>query len=184
MALLSVIVPVHNTAPYLKKSIESIRNQTLKDIEIILVENLSNDGSAEICDEYAQIDSRIKVLHLSIADLSTARNKGIEIASSSYLGFIDSDDYIDPEMYETILTAMIDNHAEMGNCSLMYEYEDGRPPRPVSNTGQILVKSKKEFLKDTLSNKYENSVTYKVFKKELFSNIRFPEKYYFEADCA
>lgn len=180
MAILSVIVPVHNTAPYLKKSVDSIRNQTLKDIEIILVENLSTDGSSEMCDEIAQIDSRIKVLHIQIADLSTARNEGIKVASAPYVGFIDSDDYIDPDMYESILTAMMSNNAEMGNCSLIYEYETGQSPRTVSNTGQILVMDEKKFLKDTLSNKYENSVTYKVFRKELFSTIRFPEKYFFE----
>ena len=68
--LVSVIIPVHNTAPYLHKCVESVRNQSLKEIEIILVENMSIDNSAEICDEYAKIDSRIKVIHLPIADSS------------------------------------------------------------------------------------------------------------------
>ena len=76
----SVIMPVHNTAPYLRRCIESVRNQTLKDIEIILVDNLSTDDSPSICNEYANIDSRVKVLHLDEAGLSIARNAGIEIA--------------------------------------------------------------------------------------------------------
>lgn len=97
----SVIIPVHNTAPYLRRCIESVRNQTLKDIEIILVDNLSTDDSPSICDEYANIDSRVKVLHLDEAGLSIARNAGIEIATAPYIGFIDSDDYIEPTMYET-----------------------------------------------------------------------------------
>ena len=84
----SVIIPVHNTAPYLRRCIESVRNQTLKDIEIILVDNLSTDDSPSICDEYANIDSRVKVLHLDEAGLSIARNAGIEIATAPYIGFI------------------------------------------------------------------------------------------------
>ena len=90
--MVSIIVPVHNTADYLHKCIESLRSQTLQQIEIILVDNLSVDGSSEICDEYARIDKRIKVLHLSIAGLSIARNAGMRIASAPYTGFVDSDD--------------------------------------------------------------------------------------------
>ena len=93
--LISVIVPVHNTVNYLRKCIESIRNQSLENIEIILVDNLSTDGSSEVCDEYASMDTRVKVIHLSVANASVARNAGIDVASAPYIGFIDSDDYID-----------------------------------------------------------------------------------------
>ena len=77
--LVSVIVPVHNTVEYLPRCIDSIRNQSLKDIEIILVENQSNDGSAALCDEYMSFDSRVKVLHLPVANASIARNAGLDI---------------------------------------------------------------------------------------------------------
>ena len=90
--LVSVIVPVHNTVEYLPRCIDSIRNQSLKDIEIILVENQSNDGSAALCDEYMSFDSRVKVLHLPVANASIARNAGLDIASAPYVGFVDSDD--------------------------------------------------------------------------------------------
>ena len=96
--LISVIVPVHNTVNYLRKCIESIRNQSLENIEIILVDNLSTDGSSEVCDEYASMDTRVKVIHLSVANASVARNAGIDMASAPYIGFIDSDDYIDVNM--------------------------------------------------------------------------------------
>ena len=92
--LVSVIVPVHNTVEYLPRCIDSIRNQSLKDIEIILVENQSNDGSAALCDEYMSFDSRVKVLHLPVANASIARNAGLDIASAPYVGFVDSDDLI------------------------------------------------------------------------------------------
>ena len=90
MSIVSVIIPVHNTADYLRKCVESVRDQSLKDIEIILVDNLSTDDSPAMCDAYAKLDSRIKVLHLPVADLSTARNAGIKEATSEYIGFIDS----------------------------------------------------------------------------------------------
>lgn len=104
--LISVIVPVHNTVNYLRKCIESIRNQSLENIEIILVDNLSTDGSSEVCDEYASMDTRVKVIHLSVANASVARNAGIDVASAPYIGFIDSDDYIDANMYEELLAAI------------------------------------------------------------------------------
>lgn len=113
----SVIIPIHNTAPYLRRCIESVRNQTLKDIEIILVDNLSTDDSPSICDEYANIDSRVRVLHLDEAGLSIARNAGIEIATAPYIGFIDSDDYIEPTMYENMLSAMVQNKVYMVYCN-------------------------------------------------------------------
>ena len=108
----------------MRRCIESVRNQTLKDIEIILVDNLSTDDSPSICDEYANIDSRVKVLHLDEAGLSIARNAGIEIATAPYIGFIDSDDYIEPTMYENMLSVMVQNKVYMVYCNFCFEYED------------------------------------------------------------
>lgn len=180
MSIISVIIPVHNTARYLKKCVDSVRNQTLQDIEIILVENLSTDGSSEICDEYLSIDSRIKVLHLDVADPSTARNEGIKIATFPYLGFIDSDDYIEPEMYESMLDALETNSAELVYCNLRYESENGEMLRPFSDTGSIQVRPAEEMLKDIFRDKIDNSCCTKLFKRELFNTISFPEGFFFE----
>ena len=95
----SVIVPVHNTAPWLDRCVESVRAQTLRDIEIILVENRSTDASPELCDAYPAADARIRVLHLAEAGLSRARNAGLAVATAPYVGFVDSDDYIEPDMF-------------------------------------------------------------------------------------
>lgn len=180
MSVISVIIPVHNTAVYLKKCVDSVRNQTLKDIEIILVENLSSDGSLGICEEYALIDSRIKVLHLNVADLATARNEGMKIALSPYFGFIDSDDYIEPEMYESMLHALQENNADVIYCNLRYESENGEVIRPVSNTGFIQIRPAREMLKDIFRDKIDNSVCTKLFKRELFISASFPEGFFFE----
>lgn len=102
----SVIIPVHNTAPYLKRCIESVRSQLLKDIEIILVDNKSEDTSSDICDEYGRIDNRIKVIHLLEAGASIARNAGLKIASAPYIGFVDSDDCINERMYMDLLALL------------------------------------------------------------------------------
>ena len=98
--LISVIVPIYNVEKYLTKCIESIINQTYKNLEIILVDDGSPDKSPIICDEYAKKDNRIKVIHKKNGGLSDARNYGMSLATGEYISFIDSDDYIDEEMYE------------------------------------------------------------------------------------
>ena len=94
MAKVSIVVPIYNVEKYLKQCVESIINQTLKDIEIILVYDCSPDNCPQMCDDYARRDNRIKVLHKKNGGLSSARNAGIEVATGDYIGFVDSDDYI------------------------------------------------------------------------------------------
>lgn len=104
--LISVIVPVYNVERYLGKCIDSIINQTHKDLDIILVDDGSTDRSGIICDEYKEKDMRIKVLHQKNAGPSVARNHGLEVARGSYIGFVDSDDYIAADMYENLYKSM------------------------------------------------------------------------------
>lgn len=109
----SVIVPVHNTAPWLDRCVESVRAQTLRDIEIILVENRSTDASPELCDAYPAADARIRVLHLAEAGLSRARNAGLAVATAPYVGFVDSDDYIEPDMFRRLYDAAVESGAQI-----------------------------------------------------------------------
>ena len=101
----SIVVPVYNTEKYLKQCIDSITAQTLREIEIIIVDDGSRAECAELCDALAKTDARIKVIHKPNGGLGFARNSGMEAASGEYVGFIDSDDYITPEMYESLYTA-------------------------------------------------------------------------------
>lgn len=151
--MVSIIVPVHNTADYLHKCIESLRSQTLQQVEIILVDNLSVDGSSEICDEYAKTDKRIKVLHLSIAGLSIARNAGMRIASAPYIGFVDSDDYVEPAMFEKMLDAMVQSDAEIAYCNFLLEYEFKPNESPYRNSGDIVIRDPKNVLQDMMMEK-------------------------------
>lgn len=176
----SVIIPVHNTASYLKRCVESVRSQLLKDIEIILVDNKSEDESPVLCDEYAKIDARIKVLHLSEAGLSIARNAGIKIASAPYVGFIDSDDHINERMYMDLLHGIEAYNADVSYCNFCYEFEDGRIEHVYSNSGSLVERMPKEVVEDIISEKISSSSCTKLFKKEMFDSLLFPEGFFWE----
>ena len=100
--LVSVIVPIYNVEKYLEKCIESIVNQTYKNLEIILVDDGSPDNCPAICDEWAQKDSRIKVIHKKNGGLSSARNAGLEVSNGEYISFVDSDDWLDENTFEEV----------------------------------------------------------------------------------
>lgn len=173
-SLISVVIPVHNVADYLRKCVDSVRNQSLKEIEIILVDNLSNDGSSELCDEYALLDARIKVLHLSVAGLSIARNAGIDIASSPYIGFVDSDDHIEPTMYQELLDALIQNEAELAYCNF-YHQSDTSIESSYPNSRNNYLLSSREVLRGIVSETISCSACNKLFRREFFASLRFPE---------
>ena len=103
---ISIVVPVYNVEQYLEKCVNSIINQTYKNLEIILVDDGATDSSGNMCDELAKSDNRIKVYHKENGGLSDARNYGVERATGEYIGFVDSDDYIDSEMYEKLYEAI------------------------------------------------------------------------------
>lgn len=178
--LVSVIIPVHNTACYLHKCVESVRNQSLKEIEIILVENMSTDNSAEICDDYAKSDSRIKVLHLPVAGLCIARNAGIDVATAPYIGFVDSDDYIGSDMFKDLYEAMVNNKADLTFCNYCYEYEDGRVELLAPNSGNNITCVREELLQDLMWEKKSCAVWIRLFKRELFVSLRFPDGFVYE----
>ena len=118
LPLISVIIPVYNVEKYLKKCIDSVINQTYTNLEIILVSDTSPDNCEKICDDYAEKDSRIKVIHKEKNGLSAARNAGIDIASGKYIGFVDSDDYIALDMYELLYKNILKENADISACGL------------------------------------------------------------------
>ena len=175
MPQVAIIIPVHNTAAYLKRCVESVRNQTLKDIEIILVDNLSSDGSAQICDDYVLVDSRIRTLHLTVAGLSVARNAGIAASVAPYIGFVDSDDWIEATMYEDLLKTLVSCGADMSYCNYCYEYADGHKEQLYPNSGKIYSLMPKDVVRDILLDKVSSSSCTKLFKRNLFDSFTFPE---------
>ena len=175
MPKVSVIVPVHNTALYLVKCVESIVNQTLKDIEIVLVENASTDNSLELCHQMADTDKRIKVLHIDEGDLSKARNEGIKIATSKYVAFVDSDDTILPSMYEDMYALAIEHDLDMVNTNFCRTYENKENVYPFSQNGEVRLVTAKELVTSAFLGKIPNSACVNLFHKKLFKSIQFPE---------
>ncbi len=114
--LISIIIPVYNVEKYLNRCLESVINQKYRKLEIILIDDGSTDNSGKICDEYALKDSRIKVIHKKNDGVSVARNTGIKIAKGNYIGFVDSDDWIHPDMYKKLYQALIKNQADISCC--------------------------------------------------------------------
>lgn len=124
MKIVSVIIPVYNVERYLPKCIDSIINQTYKNLEIILVDDGSPDGCPALCDQYASKDNRIKVVHKQNGGLSSARNAGLEVATGDYVCFFDSDDYVEPDMLEKMLKATIDSKLDVCVCGYYVDYFD------------------------------------------------------------
>ena len=174
----SVIVPVHNTALWLDRCVESVRAQTLRDIEIILVENRSTDASPELCDAYPAADARIRVLHLAEAGLSRARNAGLAVATAPYVGFVDSDDYIEPDMFRRLYDAAVESGAQIAYGDLIYE-EEGTP-QPAEPAGPVTVRTPDEVLCDLLLERISASACTKLFDRTLFEGLQFPLDVWFE----
>ena len=174
--LISVIVPIYNVEVYLKRCVDSIRNQTYKNLEIILVDDESPDNCGKICDEYAQKDDRIKVIHQKNKGLSGARNAGIEIATGKYIAFVDSDDYIESTMYEILYEDIVKYHAGLSICNRYYEFEDGRRVERYKQSADTKVYSGKDAIIEMNNySSFDMSAWDKLYKRELFNEIRFPE---------
>lgn len=179
MSIVSVIIPVHNTSGYIRKCVSSVLDQTLYDIEVILVENGSNDDSGIICDSIAEQDSRVKVIHLEVSDLSTARNRGVAAAGSEYIGFVDSDDYVVPEMYSTLYMSAVRYDADIVFCNFIKEYENGtRSAEGWSGREERL--SPREAVYGIFEERISSSACTKLFRKRLLERYQFPEGRFFE----
>ena len=122
---ITVIVAVYNTEKYLRKCVDSILNQTYQDLEIFLVDDGSSDSSSSICDDYAKADKRIKVMHKSNGGQGSARNLALDAATGELIGFIDSDDWIDADMYEFLLSKAISENADIVECGWKKVNVDG-----------------------------------------------------------
>ena len=173
--LISVIVPIYNVDIYLKKCLESIINQSYKNIEIILIDDGSTDKSSIICDEYKEIDSRIMVLHKNNGGLSSARNVGLEKATGSYIVFVDSDDYLEYNMIE-LLKKNIDKYKSDISACNFYNVKNGVRSSKEFSEKEFVLTNKDKF--DYTCNEYSCMLLYawnKLYKKEIFDNIRFPE---------
>ena len=135
--LVSIIVPVYNAAPYLKQCISSLTNQTLKEIEIILINDGSTDNSLAVCSELAATDVRIRLIDKLNGGVSEARNDGLRAATGEYVGFIDPDDWVDEDMYERLFESLTTAQADICMCNYVKETKEGTVPVLMKQTGII-----------------------------------------------
>ena len=172
--LISVIVPIYQVEKYLEQCLDSILNQTYRQLEIILVDDGSPDHCGEICDRYASQDARIKVIHQPNAGLSAARNAGMDIAKGEYISFIDSDDYIDSHFYEKMEQGFQDYPEAPIIACLAYRDEEGFiTPHTHKNTNQPEFHSTLTFCEDCILGKMSVVVWNKLFRSGLLKTIRF-----------
>ncbi|MGB5920002.1 glycosyltransferase [Arcobacter sp.] len=178
MPKISVIVPIYNVEIYLEKCLDSVINQTMKDIEIILVNDGSTDNSFKIIHEYTKKDSRIIVINQENKGLGEARNSGIKEANSKYLSFIDSDDFIEDTMLEELYNIAEKENSDIVKCRYSRINEDSTPTNQFSK--KVTSNFNKTYFKDILSLKYPSVAWNALYKKELFSknNLKFPDMYY------
>jgi len=184
MSKISVIVPVYNVEKFIKRCLDSIINQTMRDLEIILVNDGSTDNSGKICDEYAQLDNRITVIHKENGGLSSARNTGLDVATGEWISFVDSDDYIEKNMYEVLYKTAIEEDVDICICFFKYLTVDNKMLfNPTQE--QLYINGRyntKEFLNLIYKDEYLNgicvSAVNKIYKKNIFDNIRFNTKIY------
>lgn len=183
--LISIIVPVYNVEKYLRRCVDSILNQSHRDLQIILVDDGSPDGCGRICDEYAKKDRRIDVIHKHNGGQAAARNSGLDIAKGDYIGFVDSDDYIEPDMYEKMLCKLQEHQADICVCSRYVETEEGKLKSYVSKKAKETVMDKVQGLKHMIAfTDFDMAAWDKLYKAEILSDLRFPsgkinEDYYF-----
>lgn len=173
--LISVIVPVYNIMDCLPRCVKSICNQTYENLEIILVDDGSTDGTGLLCERLAQEDDRIRVLHKENGGSSSARNMGIEASMGSYLGFVDSDDYIEPEMYEVLYQQIQKTGMQIAQVSRHEIGEDGTELPPVCFAADTDYAYPSEaFLRELLMHRGDCSFCTKLVDKVLFRDYTFP----------
>lgn len=170
--LISVIVPIYNVGAYLSECLDSILTQSYLNLEILLIDDGSTDACPQICDRYARKDNRIRVVHQKNGGLSHARNVGMELASGSFLSFIDADDTIRRNFIEMLYTACFDTGASLSMCTFYRDAEFAKKAGEPYRVCGSYEASRALFLD---SSGFYGIVCNKLYKRELFENIRFPE---------
>ena len=169
--MISIIIPVYKVEPYLRQCVESVLGQTYRDLEVLLIDDGSPDRCGEICDEYGAKDQRVRVFHTENRGLSAARNLGLSEAKGEYIGFVDSDDWIEPDMYEVLLRRLEETGADIGVCGLWYENGSTSTPSKIPD----VIYEGADSLKALLDRKISNHAWNKLYRRTVFDFVSFPE---------
>lgn len=173
---ISVIIPIYNIEDCLERCVKSVLNQTIKELEVILVDDGSTDNTPALVDKLAESDYRIKAFHKSNGGSSSARNLGLDHASGEYIGFVDSDDYISPYMYEKLLDYAVETGLAIVQTGRDEIAADGKQlPNVVETPETYQIVSSEEFMKELLLHRGDCSFCTKLIRRDLFDDKRFPE---------
>lgn len=182
-AVVSIIVPVYNVEKYVKECVDSIINQTYKNIEIILVDDGSTDSSGKICDDFAKIDERVKTIHKKNGGLSDARNEGVKYARGKYVSFIDGDDYISPYFIEILIKVKEENSCDfvlVYDCPSFWDGEDNTVLAKNADDFTAEIVDAKTGLQRMFLQNIATGAPFKLCPKEYFEDIHFPKGYLYE----
>ena len=174
--LVSIIVPVYNVKPYLNRCVDSLLGQSYQNMELLLVDDGSTDGSETLCDEYAAQDARVRVLHKKNGGLSDARNAGVDAAKGEYLSFVDGDDWVSPYYIENLYRALEQAGADF-SASCFEEVFEGQPVQsvPTERLEAFEILSREECLRRILYQEgMEVTTPTKLYKRALFEGVRYP----------
>ena len=172
--MVSIIVPVYKVEKEIKRCVDSILNQTYRNIEVILIDDGSPDHCPVICDDYARMDSRVKVIHKENGGLSDARNAGLDVAEGTYIAFVDSDDWVERDYIETLYVNAIKENADISIIGFSMVWESGKIRR-FSTDNEYYILNKEQAIRELLKqNKFYCMVCQKMYKAYIFENIRFP----------
>ncbi|MDR1057650.1 MAG: glycosyltransferase [Coxiellaceae bacterium] len=172
--LISVIIPIYNADKYLIQCLDSVLNQTYSNIEVIVVNDGSTDKTGDICSKYEKKDSRISVIHKQKGGAAAARNAGLDIARGTFIGFVDSDDYIEPNFYQTLYEMIKLSNSDVSMVS--YNQIKNKLSIPWANSNEIYLLEREEaIIQLLLDKKIQNYVWNKLYKREIFIGIRFPQ---------
>lgn len=178
--LLSIIIPVYNVKPFLHRCVDSVLAQTYSNIEIILVNDGSTDGSEEVCRNYSK-QKNVVLVEQKNSGQSAARNAGLDIAKGEYIAFLDSDDYIEKDMYSKLIFILEKYKTDISACASQNEDINGRVLKPKSYTNEVRIIYRETLLGDLYCNQNARSEVWnKVFRRNLIKNIRFKENQIFE----
>lgn len=174
---ISIIVPVYNVEKYLAECVDSITKQTYQNLEVILVNDGSTDRSGAICDQFAQIDNRIIVIHQKNQGISASRNAGLQIATGDYIGFVDSDDVIHPQMYQWLIQAMKGTDTDVTICHELAFCEDTCNFSQMTSFHIERIEDKRQVFMHFMDNWTGpvNFVWNKLYKRKLWEGLRFKE---------
>lgn len=179
MSLISVIVPVYNVESYLERCLDSILGQTFRDLEVILVDDGSEDRSGEICRSYARKDARIRYVRQENGGLGRARNRGIQMAEGEFILFVDSDDYIDRRMAEILLDNLTSSGADVASCGVYNVFVQKTTPQ-YDKIEKFLSPREEAFGLLLLGDKIPGSACNKLYRSWIFREVQFPEGVFYE----